>query len=88
MLFLLPPWFENLGKRLIKSSKLYFYDTGLATWLMGINDLAQLATHPLRGHLFENLVITEFAKYFKNQGERARLHFWRDSNSQKMDLIV
>ena len=88
VLFLLPPWFENLGKRLIKSSKLYFYDTGLAAWLMGIDDPAQLATHPLRGHLFENLVITEFAKYFENQGERTRLHFWRDSNGQEVDLIV
>jgi uncharacterized protein len=88
VIFLLPPWFENLGKRLIKSPKLYFYDTGLATWLMGIDDPAQLATHPLRGQLFENLVITEFAKYFENQGERARLHFWRDSNGQEVDLIV
>jgi uncharacterized protein len=69
VLFLLPPWFENLGKRLIKSPKLYFYDTGLAAWLMGIEDPAQLATHPLRGHLFENLVITEFAKYFLPAGK-------------------
>jgi predicted AAA+ superfamily ATPase len=88
VLFLLPPWFENIGKRLIKSPKLYFYDTGLAAWLMGIDDPVQLATHPLRGHLFENLVITEFAKYFENQGDRARLHFWRDSNGQEVDLIV
>jgi uncharacterized protein len=88
VIFLLHPWFENLGKRLIKSPKLYFYDTGLAAWLMGIDDAAQLTTHPLRGHLFENLVITEFAKYFENQGERARLHFWRDSNGQEVDLIV
>jgi uncharacterized protein len=88
VIFLLPPWFENLGKRLIKSPKLYFYDTGLAAWLMGVDEPGQLATHPLRGHLFENLVITEFAKYFENQGERARLHFWRDSNGQEVDLIV
>ncbi len=88
VVFLLPPWFENLGKRLIKSPKLYFYDTGLAAWLMGINQADQLASHPLRGHLFENLVVTEFAKYFENQGERARLHFWRDSNGQEVDLVV
>ncbi|NJS37317.1 MAG: ATP-binding protein [Brachymonas sp.] len=88
VVFLLPPYFENLGKRLIKSPKLYFYDTGLAAWLMGIEDAAQILTHPMRGHLFENLVITEFAKYFENQGERARLHFWRDSNGQEVDLIV
>jgi uncharacterized protein len=88
VVFLLPPWFENLGKRLIKSPKLYFYDTGLAAWLMGVNQVDQLAAHPLRGHLFENLVVTEFAKYFENQGERARLHFWRDSNGQEVDLVV
>ncbi len=88
VVFLLQPWFENLGKRLIKSPKLYFYDTGLAAWLMGVNSADQLATHPLRGHLFENLVVTEFAKYFENQGERARLHFWRDSNGQEVDLVV
>ncbi len=88
VIFLLPPWFENIGKRFIKSPKIYFYDTGLAAWLMGIENEAQLHTHPLRGGLFENLVITEFAKYFENQGERARLHFWRDSNGQEVDLIV
>ena len=88
VLFLLPPWFENIGKRLIKSPKLYFYDTGLAAWLMGIDDPTQLTTHPLRGHLFENLVITEFVKYFENQGDRARLHFWRDSNGQEVDLVI
>jgi uncharacterized protein len=88
VVFLLPPWFENLGKRLIKSPKLYFYDTGLAAWLMGVNEPSQLVSHPLRGHLFENLVVTEFAKYFENQGERARLHFWRDSNGLEVDLVV
>jgi uncharacterized protein len=88
VVFLLPPWFENLGKRLIKSPKLYFYDTGLAAWLMGVNTPGQLESHPLRGHLFENLVVTEFAKYFENQGERARLHFWRDSNGLEVDLVV
>jgi len=88
VVFLLPPWFENLGKRLIKAPKLYFYDTGLAAWLMGINDPAQIDSHPLRGHLFENLVVTEFAKHFENSGERARLHYWRDSNGVEVDLVV
>jgi len=88
VVFLLPPWFENLGKRLLKSPKLYFYDTGLAAWLMGINDPTQIASHPLRGHLFENLVVGEFVKYFENRGERARLHFWRDSNGVEVDLVV
>ena len=88
VVFLLPPWFENLGKRLTKAPKLYFYDTGLAAWLMGINEPDQMATHPLRGHLFENLVVTEFAKHFENSGERARLHYWRDSNGVEVDLVI
>jgi uncharacterized protein len=88
VIFFLPPWFENIGKRLVKSPKLYFFDTGLAAWLMGIESTKQLSTHPLRGNLFENLVITEFYKHFENAGERARLHFWRDSNGQEVDLLV
>lgn len=54
--FRLLPWFANIGKRLIKSPKLYFYDVGLAAWLMGITRQEHLSVHPLRGHLFENIV--------------------------------
>ncbi len=86
--YLLPPWFANIGKRLTKSPKLYFYDVGLAAWLMGITEEGQLATHPLRGHLFENLVVMEFVKQAEHHGERARLHFWRDSNGIEVDLLV
>ncbi len=88
IVYLLPPWFANLGKRLTKSPKLYFYDVGLAAWLIGITDESQLATHPLRGPLFENLVVMEFAKQALHHGERAQLHFWRDSNGVEVDLLV
>lgn len=88
IVFLLPPWFTNLGKRLVKAPKLYFYDVGLAAWLMGITQEAQVATHPLRGGLFENLVVMEFVKHAAHHGERPRLHFFRDSNGVEIDLLV
>ncbi len=85
---LLPPWFANIGKRLIKSPKLYFCDTGLAAWLIGINAEDQLATHPLRGMLFENLVVMEFFKQALHHGQVPRLHFYRDSAGTEVDLVV
>ena len=88
VVYLLAPWFGNLGKRLTKSPKLYFCDVGLAAWLMGIQQQSQLATHPLRANLFENLIVMEFVKYAEHHGERAQLHFWRDSNSLEVDLLV
>ena len=88
IVYLLPPWHANVGKRLTKSPKLYFYDVGLASHLLGINHSSQLHNHPLRGNLFENLVVMEFVKNAFNQGERARLHFWRDSNGTEVDLLV
>jgi predicted AAA+ superfamily ATPase len=84
----LRPWHENLGKRLIKSPKLYFCDVGLAAWLIGIRDATQLATHPLRGALFENLAVIEFVKHARNRGEVPDLHFFRDSNGLEVDLVV
>lgn len=88
VVYLLPPWFENLGKRLIKAPKLYFYDVGLASWLLGIREATQIAAHPLRGHLFENLIVMEFLKHFEHHGQRANLHFYRDSQGAEVDLIV
>lgn len=84
----LPPWHANLGKRLVKQAKLYFCDTGLAAWLIGIRDAGQIATHPLRGALFENLVVNEFAKHALNQGFAPDLHFFRDHNGLEVDLLV
>lgn len=85
---LLPPWFANLGKRLVKSPKLYFCDTGLAAWLIGIAEENQLATHPLRGNLFENLVVMEFVKHALNRGEPVALHYFRDQAGFEVDLVV
>ena len=84
----LRPWHANLGKRLVKQAKLYFCDTGLAAWLIGVREVDQLATHPLRGALFENLVVNEFAKHALNQGHAPGLHFFRDHNGLEVDLLV
>jgi predicted AAA+ superfamily ATPase len=88
VLFLLRPHHVNFNKRLIKAPKLYFYDTGLASWLLGIQSYEQLETHPLRGSLFETFVIAEIAKSFFNGGERPSLYFWRDSNGVEVDLLI
>lgn len=87
LIHLLPPYFRNFGKRLVKMPKLYFLDTGLACWLLGIRDEGVLALHPLRGALFENWVVSEFIKSRYNQGQPADLYFWRDNNGLEADLI-
>lgn len=87
ILFLLPPMHANLSKRLIKTPKLYFHDVGLASWLLGIENVGQIATHPLRGPLFENLVIAEVMKYRFNTVRQPNLFFYRDSSGLEVDLI-
>ena len=87
IVFLLRPFHANIGKRLIKSPKIYFYDVGLASWLCGIEEESQIATHPLRGNLFENMAIIEALKYRYNNGKRNNLYFYRDSNGNEIDLI-
>ena len=88
IVFRLPPWFANIGKRLIKSPKLYFHDVGLAAWLLGIRRPEHLPSHPLRGHLFENLAMLEVLKTYANAGERPDLHFFRDSAGNEADLVL
>ncbi len=83
----LPPYFRNFGKRLVKMPKLYFLDTGLACWLLGIRSEDVLALHPLRGALFENWVVGEFIKARCNRGQPADLYFWRDNNGLEADLM-
>ncbi|CAN5501006.1 ATP-binding protein [soil metagenome] len=87
LVYLLPPYHKNFGKRLVKSPKLYFLDTGLACWLQGIRSRETLALHPSRGALFETLVVGEFLKARYNQGLPADLYFWRDNNGLEADLI-
>ncbi len=85
---LLQPYHNNLRKRVIKSPKLYFLDVGLATFLLGIQDKQQISTHPLRGQLFETLVVTEFLKYRFNLGKTDNLYFFRDSKGNEVDIIM
>lgn len=84
----LQPDFQNFSKRLVKTPKLYFYDTGLACSLLEIKNAAQVATHYLRGGLFENMVVNEFIKRSFNKGDRPSFTFWRDSNGNEVDLLV
>jgi predicted AAA+ superfamily ATPase len=86
--FRLPPFFANLGKRLIKAPKLYFYDTGLAASLLNIESPRQIETHPLRGAFFETWVVSEVAKSHLHRGRRPRLSFYRDRNGLEIDLIL
>lgn len=88
LIFLVRPYFGNLSKRLIKSPKLYFCDTGLAAWLMGVRTPEHLTVHPLRGALFENWVMTELAKRQAEKGEAPSLHFWRDKDGHEVDALV
>ncbi len=85
---LLPPYFENSRKRLIKSPKLYFYDTGLACALLDINEEETLNHDKMRGHLFENMIITDFIKQRFNSGKANDLSFYRDSNGNEIDLLI
>ena len=88
IIFQLRPHFANFSKRLVKTPKLYFLDTGLAAWLLGIRQQEQLAFHAQRGALFENLVVTEFLKGRFNRGRQADLYFWRDSKGLEVDLLL
>lgn len=87
IVYLLKPDDNNYSKRLVKSPKLYFYDTGLACSLLEIKEASQVATHFLRGGLFENLVINEFIKESLNKGEDPLLNFWRDKTGNEVDLL-
>ena len=85
---LLQPHHRNFGKRLVKAPKLYFYDVGLAAWLLGIRDAATLVTHAARGALFETYVVCELTKQRLNAGQPRDLYFWRDSAGNKVDVLI
>lgn len=88
VIFRLPPWFENVGKRAIKTPKLYFTEPGLAAWLLEIDSPQQAARDPLMGNLFENMVVVEALKAQLNMGRMPGLHFYRDTRGHEVDLIV
>ena len=88
VIFLLQPWHTNISKRLIKSPKLYFHDVGLAAFLLGLENETQIGRDPLRGNLFENMVVMEALKYRYNRGKRSNLFFYRESNGNEVDLLA
>lgn len=85
---LLEPWHANLNKRLVKAPKLYFNDVGLACNLIGISEPGQLTAHPLRGALFETMVVDEFLKRRANAAGHWNINYYRDSNRNEIDLVV
>lgn len=88
IIFFLHPHFKNFSKRLVKSPKLYFYDTGLASSLLGISSADDITRHYLRGGLFESLVISDLAKQFYNHRRPPYLYFWRDNHGHEIDCII
>ncbi len=88
IVYLLPPWFTNSGKRLVKSPKLYFYDVGLVSWLLGLRTPEQVLRDPLWGSLFENFIIMEALKDRLNAGESPEMYFYRDSEGNEVDLLL
>jgi hypothetical protein len=88
IVFLLPPHHRNFGKRLVKTPKLYFYDTGLAARLLGVQSPGELAIGAARGALFETWVVSELLKRRCHLGLAPELHYWRDSSGMEIDLLI
>ena len=88
IIYRLLPHFNNFSKRMIKSSKIYFYDTGVACFLLGLNRYQDLSYHSLRGPLFENFIINEFMKSRFNDGKSSNLYFWRNRKGVEIDLLI
>ena len=88
IVYLLPPYYENISKRLIKSPKLYFCDPGLACYLLEIESPKQLSRDKLRGNILENLVVMEAVKHRMNAGKEGGVFFYRDSNGNEVDILL
>jgi predicted AAA+ superfamily ATPase len=88
IIYLLKPHHKNFNKTIVKRPKIYFYDTALVCSLLGIKDKTQLSTHPLRGEIFEGMVITELVKHRKNAGQEINLYYWRDKTGHEIDIII
>lgn len=88
IIYLLKPHYKNFNKTIVKRPKLYFYDTSLVCSLLGIRDKAQLSTHPLRGSIFEGMVVTELIKNRTNAGLPVNLYYWRDKTGHEIDIII
>ena len=87
LVFILPPYFQNIRKRVVKSPKIYFTDTGLVSYLLGIETEKQAERDPLRGSLYENLIILEVMKWFLNQGRDPGFFYYRDTHGNEVDLV-
>lgn len=88
ILFELPPYFSNISKQVVKSPKLFFTDVGLASYLLNLRTVEQVERDPLRGNLFENLLIIDQVKKLLNAGHRPQLFFYRDSHGHEVDLVI
>ena len=88
IIFLLQPYYKNFSKRVIKSPKLFFYDTGLVCSLLGIDSAQTLDNHYLRGGIFESFIMSDFMKRFYNSGKLPNIYFWRDSHGNEIDCII
>ncbi|MEM0965301.1 MAG: ATP-binding protein [Verrucomicrobiota bacterium] len=88
ILFKLPPYFENFGKRIIKSPKYFFTDVGLLCYLLGIREPQQVTRDPLVGQIFENMAVIDYLKNHYNKGRVAGLYYFRDSNGNEVDLLI
>jgi len=85
---LIPPYFVNHSKRLVKSPKLYFLDSGLLCYLLRVTNEQQLSFHPLKGQIFETFIVSELMKAYANGGEEPPLYFWRDNKDREIDILV
>jgi predicted AAA+ superfamily ATPase len=85
---LLKPYYNNYNKRVIKAAKLYFYDTGVACSLLGIQNQNQVNSHALKGSLFENMVIIDLLKQRLNKGLQDNLYYWRDKTGNELDVLL
>ena len=88
IIYLLRPHYKNFNKILVKRPKLYFYDTGIACALLGINSIDHLENHPLRGSLFECFIVSELIKQRTHRGKEVNLYYWRDKTGHEIDLVV
>ena len=88
IIFLLPPYYKNYNKRIIKSPKVYFYDTGILCSLLNISSSRQLNTHYLKGEIFETFIISEIIKQRYNNAQKENVYFWRDKTGHEIDLLV
>lgn len=88
IVYLLPPFYKNYNKTIVKRPKLYFYDTAIACSLLGIRKPEHLQSHPLRGALFECLIVSEIVKQQNNTGNKESLYYWRDKTGREIDLII